>query len=81
MKHSFRWLKASSSKSKFLAKINIKNISMFRRKKIVKFTTLENAAYCIDVLKHGVQPRMISVDNNFVFLRLLFFALLLLYVT
>ena len=29
---------------------------------------------------HGVQHRMISVDNFFVFLRLLFFALLLLYV-
>ena len=30
---------------------------------------------------HGVQRGMISVDNFFVFLRLLFFALLLLYVT
>ena len=30
---------------------------------------------------HGVQRRMISVDNFFVFLRLLFFALLLLYKT
>ena len=30
---------------------------------------------------HGWQHRMISVDNFFVFLRLLFFALLLLYVT
>ena len=30
---------------------------------------------------HRVQRRMISVDNFFVFLRLLFFALLLLYVT
>ena len=30
---------------------------------------------------HGVQRRMISVDIFFVFLRLLFFALLLLYVT
>ena len=30
---------------------------------------------------HGVQRRMISVVNFFVFLRLLFFALLLLYVT
>ena len=30
---------------------------------------------------HGVQHRMISVINFFVFLRLLFFALLLLYVT
>ena len=29
----------------------------------------------------GVQRRIISVDNFFVFLRLLFFALLLLYVT
>ena len=29
---------------------------------------------------HGVQRRMISVDNFFVFLRLSFFALLLLYV-
>ena len=32
-------------------------------------------------LNHGVQRRMISVDNFFVFLRLLFFALLLLYET
>ena len=31
--------------------------------------------------KHGVQRRMISVDIFFVFLRLLFFAVLLLYVT
>ena len=30
---------------------------------------------------HGVQRRMISVDIFFVFLRLLFFALLLLFVT
>ena len=30
---------------------------------------------------HGVQCRMISVDNFFVFLRLLLFALLLLHVT
>ena len=30
--------------------------------------------------KHGVQRRMISVDNFFVFLRLLLFAVLLLYV-
>ena len=30
---------------------------------------------------HGVQRRMISVVNFFIFLRLLFFALLLLYVT
>ena len=30
---------------------------------------------------HGVQRRMILVDNFFVFLRLLFFAVLLLYVT
>ena len=30
---------------------------------------------------HGVQHRMISVDNFFVFLILLFFALLLLYET
>ena len=30
---------------------------------------------------HGVQRKMISVDNFLVFLRLLFFALLLLYVT
>ena len=30
---------------------------------------------------HRVQRRMISVDNFFVFLRLLFLALLLLYVT
>ena len=34
-----------------------------------------------DALSHGVQQRMISVDNFFVFLRLLFFAVLLLYVT
>ena len=34
-----------------------------------------------DKLKHGVQRRMISVDNFFVFLRLLFLALLSLYVT
>ena len=33
------------------------------------------------VHQHGVQGRMISVDNFFVFLTLLFFALLLLYVT
>ena len=31
--------------------------------------------------QHGVQRRMISVDNFFVFLTLLFFAVLLLYVT
>ena len=31
--------------------------------------------------RHGVQRRMISMDNFFVFLRFLFFALLLLYVT
>ena len=31
--------------------------------------------------EHGVQHRMISVVNVFVFLRFLFFALLLLYVT
>ena len=31
--------------------------------------------------RSGVQRRMISVDNFFVFLRLLFFALLLLYAT
>ena len=30
---------------------------------------------------HGVQRRMISLDNFFVFLRLLFFTLLLLYET
>ena len=30
---------------------------------------------------HGMQRTMISVDNFFVFLRLLFFALLLLFVT
>ena len=36
-------------------------------------------SYCCD--KHGVQRKMISVDNFFVFLRLLFFALLMLYVT
>ena len=36
----------------------------------------------ISVHNHEVQRRMISVDNFFVFLRLiLFFALLLLYVT
>ena len=32
-------------------------------------------------LYHGVQRGMISVDNFFVFLRLLLFGLLLLYVT
>ena len=32
-------------------------------------------------IKHGAQRRMISVDNFFVNLRFLFFALLLLYVT
>ena len=32
-------------------------------------------------LIQGVQHRMISVDNFFIFLRLLFFAVLLLYVT
>ena len=32
-------------------------------------------------LFHGVQHRMISVDNFFVLLKLLFFALLLLYET
>ena len=32
-------------------------------------------------VSHGVQRRMISVDNFFIFLRLLFFAVLLLYVT
>ena len=35
----------------------------------------------LTVFIHGVQRRMISVDNFFVFLRLLFSALLLLYVT
>ena len=35
----------------------------------------------IFILAHGVQRRMISVDNFFVFLRILFFALLLLFVT
>ena len=35
----------------------------------------------VNHLYHGVQRRMISVDNFFVFLRLLFFALLLLFVT
>ena len=34
-----------------------------------------------DTVLHGVQRRMISVDKFFVFLRLLIFALLLLYVT
>ena len=33
------------------------------------------------VLRHGVPRRMISVDNFFVFSRLLIFALVLLYVT
>ena len=37
---------------------------------------------CRDVfLDHAVQRRMISMDNFFVFLRLLFFVVLLLYVT
>ena len=35
----------------------------------------------VRLILHGVQRRMISVDNCFVFLRLLFFAVLLLYVT
>ena len=35
----------------------------------------------LHLLMHGVQRRMISVDNFFVFLRLFFFAVLLLYVT
>ena len=37
--------------------------------------------YFFFVPRHGVQRRMISVDNFFIFLKLLFFALLLLYVT
>ena len=36
---------------------------------------------CYRLVNHGVQRRMISVVNFFVFLRLLFFALFLLYVT
>ena len=46
------------------------------------------APTCFDIeltssinINHGVQHKMISVDNFFVFLRLIFFALLLLYVT
>ena len=41
----------------------------------------ESQLYMNESSKHGVQRRMISVDNFFVFLRLLFFALLMLYVT
>ena len=36
---------------------------------------------CLLLSSHGVQRKMISVDDFFVFLRLLFFAVLLLYVT
>ena len=43
--------------------------------KIEQFLCMAMRAY------HGVQRRMISVDNVFVFLRLLFFTLLLLYET
>ena len=38
----------------------------------------DNFSSCTFKHKHGVQRRMISVDNFFVFLRLLIFALLLL---
>ena len=48
------------------------NTVITRQKEILVF---------IHVLVHGVQRRMISVDNFFVFLRLLFFAVLLLYET
>ena len=40
-----------------------------------------NRVHFSDEALHGVQRRIISVDFFFVFLRLLFFALLLLYVT
>ena len=42
---------------------------------------LDVAPYSSDSHKHGVQRRMISVVNCFVFLRLLGFALLLLFLT
>ena len=37
--------------------------------------------FSMHILKHGLQGRMISVDILIMFLRLLFFALLLLYET
>ena len=45
--------------------------------------TPKQMSCCIEQTQqfHGVQRRMISVDNFFVFFRLLFFALLLLYET
>ena len=54
------------------------NFRMFTVNKlgVRKFRNLEKQSD-----QHGVQRRMISVDNFFVFLRLLFFALLSLYVT
>ena len=42
---------------------------------------VSRSSHLIEYVKHDVQHRMISVDNFFVFLRLLCFALLLLYVT
>ena len=48
------------------------------------FNTLASVCSYVSSLTlvyHGVQNRMISVDNFFVFLRLLFFAVLLLYLT
>ena len=42
---------------------------------------LSDQSWVTGCSQHGVQCRMISVDNFFIFLRLLFFALFLLYVT
>ena len=42
---------------------------------------MQDHGYTLSSPMHGVQRRIISVDNFFVFLRLLFFALLLLYET
>ena len=53
-----------------------KVIILLMRKNSFKMRLIQSAHK-----KHGVQRRMILVDNFFVFLRLLFFALLLLYVT
>ena len=44
-------------------------------------TVLLPNRFILKVHNHGVQRRVISVDNFFIFLGLLFFALLLLYVT
>ena len=60
---------------KVFRKNKYKEYQYVSSEKFVKFTTLEILTYCIDVLKHGMQPRMISVDSFFVFFRLLFFLL------